>query len=170
MPNLPPLMIFFQFVSKKIDLGQKLPLRGQISPTKFIILWQNFYVYAPKSIKTHCFLTYDTHRKILILLQRKKFCPKTTLKTPTCNRSLLVTLVTYCSTWQPLVTVGVYRHCLSTDGHKQCPLVTPGTSQGQIQSFFHVMLGDFSVDWGIKKIKATKIQLKRGESYRLVAG
>ena len=68
MPDPPPLMIFFQFVSKKIDLGQKLPLRGQISPTKFIILWQNFYVYAPKSIKTHCFLTHDTHRKILILL------------------------------------------------------------------------------------------------------
>ena len=76
------LINFFQFVSKKIDLGQKLPLRGQISPTKFIILWQNFYVYAPKSIKTHCFFTHDTHRKILILLQRKKFCPKTTLKTP----------------------------------------------------------------------------------------
>ena len=59
MPDPPPLMIFFQFVSKKIDLGQKLPLRGQISPTKFIILCQNFYVYASKSIKTHCFLTHD---------------------------------------------------------------------------------------------------------------
>ena len=68
MPDPSSLINFFQFVSKKIDLGQKLPLRGQISPTKLIIFWQNFHVYVPISIKTHCFLTHDTHGKILILL------------------------------------------------------------------------------------------------------